>query len=58
MGILDFEDTYVPPFTPKESRKAVKQTALSQESRDAELNNYDRGEVTEDFGDSPHADRV
>lgn len=58
MGLLDFEDTFTPRFTPKESRKAVKQTALSQEARDAELNNLGHDEVTEDFGDSPHADRV
>ena len=58
MGLLDFDDTYVPPFTPKEGRKAVKQTALSQESRDSELNNLDHDEVTEDFSDSPHAGRV
>lgn len=59
MGLLDFEDTFVPRFTPKEeSRKARKQTALSQEARDAELNNHDRGEVTEDFADSPFADRA
>ena len=58
MGLLDFEDTFVPRFDPKESRKYRKQTALSQEARDAELNNMDHDEVTEDFGDSPFADRV
>lgn len=59
MGLLDFDDTYVPPFKPKEhGKKAVKQTALSQEGRDSELNNHGRDEVTEDFSDSPFADRV
>tara|TARA_R100001086_G_scaffold170822_2_gene93338 strand:- start:953 stop:1132 length:180 start_codon:yes stop_codon:yes gene_type:complete len=54
MGLLD--DDYVPPFKPKE-RRYRKQTALSQESRDSELNNLEREEVTEDFSDSPFADR-
>lgn len=59
MGLLD-DDGYVPPYVPPNhpSRRAPKQTALSQEARDAELNNHGRGEVTEDFADSPFADRV
>lgn len=56
MGLLD--DDYKAPWTPPKSDKRYKrQTALSQEARDAELNNHDRGEVTEDFSDSPFADR-
>lgn len=51
MGILDFDDEYKPRFSPKEPKKFVKQTALSQEARDAELNNEGRDEMTEDFRD-------
>lgn len=58
MGLLDFEDSYVPPFTPREPRRYVKQTALSQEIRDNDLNNFDRKDITEDFGDSIFADRA
>lgn len=55
MGMLDEE---VPElWQPPKSRRFRKETALSQEERDAYLNNHDRGEVTEDFGDSPFADR-
>lgn len=58
MGLLDddYKPLYVPPTHP--SRRAPKQTALSQESRDSELNNHDRTENTEDFADSPFADRA
>ena len=57
MGLLD--DDYKPPYQPpKHTTKYVKQTVLSQEARDAELNNEGRAEVTEDFSDSPFADRT
>ncbi len=62
MSLLDFDDTYVPPYNPKdytrEGKKRIKETVLSQEARDSELNNFGRAEVTEDFGDSPFADRI
>lgn len=35
-------DDYIPPYTPPKSRRYIKQTALSQEERDLELNNFDR----------------
>jgi len=57
MGLLD--DDYKPPFKPKKrTGRFANESALMQEQRDAELNNLDRTEVTEDFGDSPFADRV
>jgi len=40
MGLLD--DDYVPPWTPPKPKKYERQTALSQEARDLELNNFDR----------------
>lgn len=40
MGLLDFE--YTPPFQPPKTRRFRKETPLSQEERDAELNNHDR----------------
>lgn len=55
MGLLD---PIPEPWQPPKSRKFRKETELSQESRDTELNNHDRGEVTEDFSDSPFADRT
>lgn len=55
MGLLDD----VPErWTPPKERRYRRQTALSQEERDAELNNHERSTLTEDFGDSPFADRV
>lgn len=57
MGLLDFEEDYTPPFKPRESKRYEKQTALSQQGRDSELNNMGHEEVTEDFSDSPFADR-
>lgn len=53
MGLLDFEDTYVPPFKPRSEEREP-----TEEERQRLLNNHDRSEVTEDFGDSPFADRV
>lgn len=48
-----------PPFKPKKkSGRFHNESILEQESRDSELNNMDREEVTEDFGDSKFADRV
>lgn len=40
MGLLD--DDPKPLYTPPKSKRFVKQTALSQEERDTELNNFDR----------------
>jgi hypothetical protein len=55
MGLLD----PIPErWTPPDSKRFRKETPLSQEQRDLELNNEGRGEVTEDYSDSPHADRV
>jgi len=56
MGLLD--DDYVPLYKPPEEKKYRKTTALSQAERDFELNNMGRGKVTEDFADSPFADRI
>lgn len=58
MGLLDFEDNYMPPYTPPKPKLYEKQTALSQEVRDILLNNFDREEMTEDFSNSPFADRI
>lgn len=54
MGLLDddYNDLYVPP----KSRKYQKQSDLSQQQRDNELNNHDRIELTEDYSDSPFLD--
>lgn len=52
MAILDFEDTYKPPFHPK-----ARGRVLSEEERLSELNDLGRKEVTQDFGDSPFANR-
>ena len=56
MGLLD--DDVPELWKPPEPKRYRNQTALSQEERDQELNNFDRPEVTEDYGDSPHADRI
>lgn len=40
MGLLD--DDVPPPWTPPKTRRYEKQTALNQEARDLELNNFDR----------------
>ena len=53
MGLLDFEKTYKPLYVPPSKRKH-----LSEEERQTQLNNYGRGQVTKDFADSPHADRI
>ncbi len=58
MGLLDFDDTYESPFDAPKPKRFEKQTALSQEQRDFDLNNHDRAAVTEDFSDSPFSDRV
>ena len=55
MGLLD--DDYKPLWTPPKPKRFRKETDLSQQQRDDELNNHDRKEVTEDFSDSPFADR-
>lgn len=49
MGLLD--DDYKPPFTPPGERR------YKSKGNFEELNNFDRKEVSEDFGDSPFADR-
>jgi hypothetical protein len=51
MGLLDDEPK--PLWTPPKQKRFNKQTALSQEKRDYDLNNHDRDENTEDFSDSP-----
>lgn len=56
MGLLDdVPPRYTPP-TGKRYRSP--HDKLSEEERLSELNNLERGEVTEDYSDSPHADRV
>lgn len=52
MSILDFDDTYKPPFNPRRPRKAEP----TEEERLAELNNLGRDEIRGDFSDSPHLD--
>lgn len=54
MGILDFDERYKPPYTPKRISKEVR---IEGEVREVELNNFNRKKLTEDFGDSPFADR-
>lgn len=55
MGLLD--DDYVPPYKPPENGKRYrKQTALSQEERDSELNNLGHDLETEDYSNSRHLD--
>lgn len=60
MGLLDFDDNYKKPYTPPKNvgKRFRKETALSQEERDNDLNNVDRKENSEDFSDSPFADRI
>ncbi len=58
MNLLDPDPKplYKPPVGSK--RKYVSEhDRLSEEQRLAELNNLGRGETTEDFGDSPFANR-
>jgi hypothetical protein len=55
MGLLD--DDVPPLWKPPKPRRYEKQTILSQQQRDDELNNHDREPITEDFSDSPFADR-
>ena len=54
MWLLDFIDPkpYYKPPTGNFRRED------NEEARDKELNNFDRKQVTEDFGDSNFADRV
>ncbi len=56
MGLLD--DDYVPLWQPPKPKRYQNQTVLTQQQRDNDLNNLNRPEVTEDFGDSPFADRI
>lgn len=57
MGLLD--DDYTPPYQPpKKTGRYARESAETQEQRDAELNNLGRKEMTEDFSDSSFADRV
>jgi hypothetical protein len=57
MGLLDFEDPK-PLYTPPKKTGAFnRESAETQQNRDGELNNFGRKEVTEDFADSPFADR-
>lgn len=59
MGLLD--DNPVPLYKPPVGGKKLyisEHDRLTEEERLSELNNLERGETTEDFGDSPFADRV
>ena len=56
MGLLD--DDPKPLWQPPKPKRYDRQTALSQEQRDFELNNFDREVDTEDYSNSPFADRV
>lgn len=47
MGLLD--DDVPPLWQPPKSRRYVRQTTLSQEQRDFDLNNHDREEETEHY---------
>jgi hypothetical protein len=49
MGLLDFDDTYKPPFTGRR-KEPVKDNF-------AELQNLGREKIAEDFEDSKFADR-
>lgn len=56
MGLLD--DDYKPRFTPKKGRVyRSEHDSQTEEQKLTELNNLERKENTEDFADSPHADR-
>lgn len=48
MGLLD--DDYVPPYQPPKPKRFERQTALTQEQRDLELNNFDR--TTDDMSEN------
>lgn len=59
MGLLDFKEPK-PLYTPPTQGKRVYRDAhagMTEEQKLKELNNLDRGEVTEDFEDSSFADR-
>lgn len=49
MGLLDLEDDPKPLYTPPQSKRYVRQTVLSQEARDFELNNHDREVEDENY---------
>lgn len=51
MGLLDFDDHYVAPYRPKRGDTDMKSDNFE------ELQNLGRKKVSEDFEDSPHADR-
>lgn len=57
MGLLDNDPKplYRPP---QKTGRYAKESAETQQLRDGELNNLGRGEVTEDYSDSPFSDRV
>lgn len=48
MGLLDFDENYKPPFTPKEKYRA-------KDNKD-ELEAEDRPKIVEDFSDSRYLD--
>lgn len=58
MSFLDYIEAVSPFKPPRRTGRFHNESMLEQESRDSELNNLGRKEVTEDFGDSPFADRV
>lgn len=45
MSLLDFDNNYIPPFKAPKPKRYEKQTAITQELRDSELNNYDREDI-------------
>lgn len=55
MGLLDFDKTYKPPFKP--SWGMVSKDIRKVDSNFFDLQNLGRTEVSEDFSDSPFADR-
>lgn len=54
MGLLDFDEEYTVPFSPK--RGTLNRWREGKENFE-ELQNFGRDRVMEDFSDSPHADR-
>ena len=55
-GLLDDDPT--PRFVPKTKGYQSPYDRMSEERRLEELNNLEREELTEDYSDSPFADRV
>lgn len=49
MGLLDFDDTYRPPFKPRKLEREP-----TEEERQTLLSNHDREVEPEDYSNSPH----